>query len=756
MKQRSGPVLFVLLNAFKYTTEKVSECRTRALSYRENPTHRITPFAQDIYCSNKILSRDCILQDGVGEKWRVMEKSNLFEVDASNMDSVTCTCHRFFDEGIPCQHIILVLRHLRKENLAPSLIDHIYDKSLFELAFPDDLPFSPDDMDRYSRNLSVISVKLTRRRGAPQTRRYASTGEFRAGNSQSHRVSLAAHGQIPADPVVTDSNADGWQSTDSSERRRTDMDRCLASRIFPDEQAMSSILSVLNNPEEQCPQDDDDDDDESMPPDVQDSGGSDSQESVVMNRRREVSGSEDASDDNLVQCGLPDASQVIVEDSLLSNDEEEEHETGRNDGFSVDDVHFNTRGTEERREDRSSEDKEEQEDERACVDGGSQSEDGTGVMHHDNGDGDDEDGDAMPHDRQEELPSNAGLTGVGDANAFDVPGNLPRTRMVVRGPRPHQSDPASEAKRRRISLDDKFKYLVRHSEAYYTRWETLYRCMFSTVLEEQFLARNAMPTKRAPALVAMIPEIPLDRISCEELSLMSPCYDGPRGAPLPCISMDLIKKFLAHVHAFTTVGLEAQATAFSRGRNGVIKYLALLPQITRVGSIMTRESAEHKLDAVEEFKAMAPGTRATTFVPRCWIHTHPSFKAYMSSTDLIQLYFNACLNPESFGIVLSPKLDGVKALCVRLTGEGFANMRKWFDEAKQSGTADENEYVSLKLHEATIKLYSQIPFVASADSCQVVDLRSKEEVVDQLRDFIETGRPDVSWILSEAQLRNAR
>ena len=148
MKQRSGPVLFVLLNAFKYTTEKVSECRTRALSYRENPTHRITPFAQDIYCSNKILSKDCILQDGVGEKWRVMEKSNLFEVDASNMDSVTCTCHRFFDEGIPCQHIILVLRHLRKENLAPSLIDHIYDKSLFELAFPDDLPFSPDDMDR--------------------------------------------------------------------------------------------------------------------------------------------------------------------------------------------------------------------------------------------------------------------------------------------------------------------------------------------------------------------------------------------------------------------------------------------------------------------------------------------------------------------------------------------------------------------------------------------------------------------------------
>ena len=90
------------------------------------------------------------------------------------------------------------------------------------------------------------------------------------------------------------------------------MDRCLASRIFPDEQAMSSILSVLNNPEEQCPQDDDDDDDESMPPDVQDSGGSDSQESVVMNRRREVSGSEDASDDNFVQCGIPGSSPLAI------------------------------------------------------------------------------------------------------------------------------------------------------------------------------------------------------------------------------------------------------------------------------------------------------------------------------------------------------------------------------------------------------------------------------------------------------------
>ena len=53
----------------------------------------------------------------------------------------------------------------------------------------------------------------------------------------------------------------------------------------------------------------------------------------------------------------------------------------------------------------------------------------------------------------------------------------------------------------------------------------------------------------------------------------------------PSLSFALSPKFLARVHPFTAVGLEAQATAFSFGADGaegMIRYLAVLPQHKRV------------------------------------------------------------------------------------------------------------------------------------------------------------------------------
>jgi len=53
----------------------------------------------------------------------------------------------------------------------------------------------------------------------------------------------------------------------------------------------------------------------------------------------------------------------------------------------------------------------------------------------------------------------------------------------------------------------------------------------------------------------------------------------------PVISVNLIRLFLAYIHAFTALGLESQATAFSWGSNGVIKYLALFPQYNQTDKI---------------------------------------------------------------------------------------------------------------------------------------------------------------------------
>ena len=52
---------------------------------------------------------------------------------------------------------------------------------------------------------------------------------------------------------------------------------------------------------------------------------------------------------------------------------------------------------------------------------------------------------------------------------------------------------------------------------------------------------------------------------------MSYITDWKESDPKSTVSKDLIRKFLACVHSFTYVGLEAQTTAYSCGRNGVIK-----------------------------------------------------------------------------------------------------------------------------------------------------------------------------------------
>jgi len=59
---------------------------------------------------------------------------------------------------------------------------------------------------------------------------------------------------------------------------------------------------------------------------------------------------------------------------------------------------------------------------------------------------------------------------------------------------------------------------------------------------------------------------------------------------MPTICLTLIQKYLALVHAFTAVGLEAQATAYSY-ENGTIRYLALLLQENRTFCVSDKPSA---------------------------------------------------------------------------------------------------------------------------------------------------------------------
>ena len=102
-------------------------------------------------------------------------------------------------------------------------------------------------------------------------------------------------------------------------------------------------------------------------------------------------------------------------------------------------------------------------------------------------------------------------------------------------------------------------------------------------------------------------------------------------------------------HSFTTVGLEAQATAYSVGSDGVINNLVLLPQINRVSTVEDDDSSPvTEVDALQMMEDQNPD-HVGEFKLRCWIHTHPRFKAFMSSTDLYTLHTLTRQNPHLFG-----------------------------------------------------------------------------------------------------------
>jgi len=88
---------------------------------------------------------------------------------------------------------------------------------------------------------------------------------------------------------------------------------------------------------------------------------------------------------------------------------------------------------------------------------------------------------------------------------------------------------------------------------------------------------------------------------------------------------------------------------------------------------------------------------------------HPIFDAFMSLEDIFQLYWLRKQDYHSFGIVLSPRRNGVKALCVHLTDNGFEMMKNYEACAKE----DFKEYAVSRIESSMQTFYCQIPFQMS-------------------------------------------
>ena len=127
-----------------------------------------------------------------------------------------------------------------------------------------------------------------------------------------------------------------------------------------------------------------------------------------------------------------------------------------------------------------------------------------------------------------------------------------------------------------------------------------------------------------------------------------------------------------------------------------------------------------------------PGVR---YIPRCWIHTHPRWLAFMSHVDILNLYnMRSYQHPNlTCGIVFSPKTAGVKALCVELTKRGMQRVN-FFTKT--------SHYPSQVMQGSKDLFYQQIPFTTSNEPCYVVDFRSRKEVTQQLTAFVTGGNSD--------------
>ena len=110
----------------------------------------------------------------------------------------------------------------------------------------------------------------------------------------------------------------------------------------------------------------------------------------------------------------------------------------------------------------------------------------------------------------------------------------------------------------------------------------------------------------------------------------------------------------------------------------------------------------------------------------------------MSAVDLCQLFMHRLQNEDAFGIVLSPRKQGIKALCVHLTNQGFLKLKNYYEIAKHNFF----EYACARIKDGTDAYYCQIPFQVSADPTIVCDMRSPEEVIGQLASFIPSASPD--------------
>jgi len=297
-------------------------------------------------------------------------------------------------------------------------------------------------------------------------------------------------------------------------------------------------------------------------------------------------------------------------------------------------------------------------------------------------------------------------------------------------------------------MKEKIGFLFIHSDQFYSHFEKLYLILQVDKMNSEWKEQNEYPSFEHPAVIPMVYPLPREFIVSDEGRFMKADVTWPRNRPVPVIATDIIVKFLVHVHCNTVVGYKSQAFGYSHPCCDTIKYLGIFPQQNTLEFV---KGINCDIDDVPSFDSCdmnetSPGTEGI-YKMCCWIITHPTSEPFLTKDEIIRLYRYTCKNKDCFCIIISPRSSGVKMLCVKLTDEGYNEIKRLEDHVKCNvvPTVKLNPDLKHAMSHSSVKFYYHIPCKMSDDLCICCDLRDTFQVIQQLMSPIIAGDYSHIW-----------
>ena len=250
----------------------------------------------------------------------------------------------------------------------------------------------------------------------------------------------------------------------------------------------------------------------------------------------------------------------------------------------------------------------------------------------------------------------------------------PKRRSSSAKKRPPSKRSSSPNAKRAKALPSVFRDLLRRDPGRYEDWKLFYGCC---------LKHCSSSTGGSSRLIKTPPTV-ANQVTIT-FSMSSPTQNM---GVIPAIAADLIPTFLAYVHAFTAVGLQAEAFAFSSSQSGEILRLVLPPQTNTVEGVTTSPYPDSKSPLL-----------------RCWLRTKTR-TSVMSHSDIYKMYKNPLANPACLAIVINPK-DEKNPTCVCLSREGFKEISDYLLEYDMASDESEEAFVTRRIEQSDTDFCSE-------------------------------------------------